>query len=119
MPLTAGVFPLVFGVTDAVGTQRSVADTLRIAPRIAIATTRLAPGKVGKAYAARLISSGGVRPTSWNIARGALPSGLRLDRATGRITGSPRVAGTSRVTIRAWDRLGVAAMRTFSLVVRA
>lgn len=119
VPVRSGAYPLVFMVTDGAGAQRSVGNTLRIAPRLTVATTRLAPGRVGRAYASRLLATGGVRPASWRVARGVLPPGLRLNRATGRITGTPRAAATTRVTFRATDRLGVSATRTFSLVVKA
>jgi hypothetical protein len=54
----------------------------------------------------------------FRIASGRLPSGLDLDTARGILTGSPRKAGVSRITVEARDTLGVVTTKTFVLPVR-
>ena len=53
----------------------------------------LRPGKVGKLYGARLKTLGGVKPATWRILRGPLPRGVRFDRTTGTLLGTPKKAG--------------------------
>jgi Putative Ig domain len=51
------------------------------------------------------------------LTSGALPSGLVLDPASGAITGAPSVAGTSMLTFRVTDGLGVSKQKTFWLTI--
>jgi hypothetical protein len=76
-------------------------------PLLAITTSRLPAGHVGKPYATALSARGGVLPYRWSVA--GLPPGLHLS-VDGRIRGVPRAKGISRVRLRlqdAWDDEGV------------
>jgi len=117
VPRAPGRFPLTAAVKDAAGQQATVTGTLRIAARLDVVTTRLPRALVGDSYSARLAVTGGLEPVQWRIVRGVLAPGVRLDRSTGALSGTPRRAGTYRITVRATDRLGVSSTRTLRLVV--
>jgi hypothetical protein len=69
------------------------------------------------AYSATLTATGGTPPYTWSIATGVLPAGLTLNAATGAITGTPSVAGTSNFMVRATDSATPATNATRSLSV--
>jgi Putative Ig domain len=56
---------------------------------LAITTTTLPSGQIGAAYNATLVATGGTPPMNWTITNGTLPAGLKLNAATGAITGTP------------------------------
>jgi hypothetical protein len=88
-----------------------------VVARLAIATTKLPPARVGKPYAARLRATGGTKPVRWTRLTGSLPAGLRL-LVDGRVTGTPRAAGTKTAIVRATDAAGRRVSRRFALIVR-
>ena len=64
-------------------------------------TTRSIPaGTAGAPYTASVAVSGGQLPYEWSIASGSLPQGMRLDRATGTISGMSPKIGTFPFIIR-------------------
>jgi len=68
---------------------------------IAVTTSNLPLGQVGTAYAATLESSGGTPAArTWTVASGKLPTGLLLNAASGVISGTPSVDGTSNFTAK-------------------
>jgi hypothetical protein len=117
IPRVAGVFAVTFAVTDAAEQRVAVPASIRIAARLAIATTRLPRATAGSSYSARLRASGGLRPVRWTVVGGELPRGIQLDRVTGILTGTPRTPGVYRFAVRGTDRLGVTARKAFRLVV--
>ena len=88
------------------GTQNTadaaIHDTGPGAP-LSIATDNLPPGMVDVKYHAALSSLGGLRPLSWRISAGSLPSGLSLNPTTGAIDGTPTLEGQYPVTVEASD----------------
>lgn len=60
-------------------------------------------GQQGVAFSASLIAIGGVQPYTFSISSGSLPSGLSLDTATGKISGTPSAAGSTAITGRVTD----------------
>ena len=56
---------------------------------LVISTSSLPSGQVGVAYSATLVATGGTPTLNWTTTSGALPAGLKLDAATGAITGTP------------------------------
>jgi 6-phosphogluconolactonase (cycloisomerase 2 family) len=61
-------------------------------------------GTAGLAFSQTLTAGGGFGPYTWALTSGALPLGLTLNPATGAITGTPKIAGTSSFTVRATDQ---------------
>ena len=116
-PIAAGSFPVKVAVVDATGAQATIDLTINVVAKVAITTSRLKAGRVGRLYAARVAARGGVAPLRWALLGGTLPRGVRLDRATGLLTGTPRTAGLYRFTIAATDSLGVSSTKKFVLVV--
>ncbi len=82
-------------------------------PSLAIATARLPLAHAHRRYAAAITAHGGVLPYRWSVT--GLPARLRLS-GDGRISGTPRAAGTSHVTIRLQDAWGDE--RTVELALR-
>jgi acetyl esterase/lipase len=70
---------------------------------VSINTTGLPPGAVKTAYSSALTATGGYAPYEWSIVGGALPTGLHLQAATGKISGRPKTIGISTFTVRAVD----------------
>jgi len=116
-PTTAGSYAFVASVTDAESRTASFTGRILVAERLSISTLVLRPGKVGRLYAAKLKTLGGVKPASWRVFRGPLPRGVRFDRVLGTLSGTPKKAGRYRVTFEATDALGVISKKTFSIVI--
>jgi hypothetical protein len=117
VPAEAGTFPIVLTLTDAAGVSVEVKVTLTVAPKLRIATIGIGRAKVGKRYRLALVSSGGVGSTSWALAAGSLPRGLKLDAATGVIAGKTTRSGRFRFTVVVTDSLGARSAMTYTLRV--
>lgn len=118
-PSLAGTYAFTVSASDTEGRVAPLPATLVVAPRLAIATRLLRPGKVGRLYRARLRTSGGVIPKTWRVKTGPLPRGIRLDRTLGVLSGTPTKPGRYRVTFEAVDALGVKSSKTLVINVRA
>lgn len=116
---TAGVYRFTATVTDSEARVANYPATIVVAAKLAVSTLLLRPGKVGKLYATKVATLGGVKPATWRIFRGPLPRGIRFDRTTGRLLGIPTRPGRYRVTFEAIDALGVTAKKTLSIRVVA
>lgn len=116
-PREAGAVAVTFSVTDAVGQRTNVPATFRVATQLAISTSRLPVARIGGAYGAQLKATGGLAPRSWRISSGSLPRGVRLDRRTGTLLGTPRAAGTFRFAVEARDRLSARSTKRLTLRV--
>ena len=60
---------------------------------LTIATEHLTDGNLNSAYNFTLAVSGGASPYTWSLDSGSLPDGLKLNAATGAITGTPTKSG--------------------------
>jgi hypothetical protein len=118
VPAQDGTFPIELTVTDADGASAQLTVTLTVAPKLQISTFGVGRAQVGKRYRLALAPSGGVGDTSWLLAVGSLPSGLKLNTDTGVVSGKPRVAGRFRFTVVATDSLEAKAAMTYTLKVR-
>jgi large repetitive protein len=90
---------------------------LAVAPRLRVHNQQLPRAQTGRSYRADLVSVGGVGPTRWQVTRGQLPRGLRLESARGRLAGSPTEPGTYIFTVEVRDGLRVTGNRAFRIVV--
>src|SRR5262249_22109260 len=91
--------------------------TLGVAARLAITTLHLAPAKLGRSYRTRLATVGGVQPVAWKAVGGHLPHGVRFTKSPAALAGTPRRAGTFRLSLEARDSLGAKAQRKLVLRV--
>lgn len=85
-------------------------------PPVPVFSTRSLPdAENGKAYSARVAATSARTPITYAVSSGALPTGLRLDGATGAISGTARGFGTSTFEISARDRSGGRGVREFTV----
>jgi hypothetical protein len=117
-PASAGTFPVKILVADSEGRTASVELSVVVSPRLAIATSRIGATRVGRLFRVSVKALGGVGPVRFRAVSGRFPVGLRLNTATGVLSGKPRKAGVYTFAIQARDRLGVTTTRTFVLTVR-
>jgi hypothetical protein len=119
-PATAGTFAFTATVVDAVSGRTTKDFSLTIAGSLTITTgPQLPNGVTGSPYNAPLAATGGTPPYTWAIASGSLAAGLRLDSATGTITGVPETTGTSNFTASVTDSANVSVQKAFTVAVAA
>jgi hypothetical protein len=117
-PSAAGVSRFGITATDGEGRVTTFTATMNVAAKVAVVRKPMPAGKVGKLYRTRLKSTGGVAPVRWKVTTGPFPRGVRLDRATGVISGKPRKAGRYRITVEVTDALKVKSTRSFTIIVK-
>lgn len=88
---------IAFTVTDSAKPAQTATATLTvtIADPLNITSSSLPNGRIGAAYSAALAATGGKSPYSWSLIGGTLPAGLKLNAATGAISGTPTVTVTA------------------------
>jgi large repetitive protein len=118
-PSDPGSYRAAVLVADSEGRAVTSVLSFLIAPRLAIATARLSPGRVGKAYRAKLVTTGGVAPRLWIVTRGPLPRGVKLDRRLGVLSGVPKKAGRYKLRLQVRDSLGVRSTKSYLVIVKA
>ena len=116
-PTTAGTTSVTVRVTDAAGKFATRTFTINVVAKVAIFTPTLRAALVNISYSTTLVTSGGVRPFTWSVSAGSLPTGLTLDAATGTISGRPTVRGSSTFTLQVKGNLGAIATRQFTITV--
>ncbi|MBO9610154.1 MAG: carbohydrate binding domain-containing protein [Paenibacillaceae bacterium] len=112
--VTASFYPQLTSGTTAF----YIDDVNEPAVPVVLAGTTLSGGSLGAAYSYTFAASGGAgSPYQYELASGALPSGLALGAKTGTLSGIPRGAGSYGFDIRATDRNGVTATGSYALTV--
>lgn len=92
--------------------------TLRVAQPLALLTAALPPGSYAAPYDVRLAARGGIPPYTWELARGALPPGLRLNRESGVLSGTLATQGDFGFTVRVTDSAKPPQIQTRELSTR-
>ncbi len=128
-PKTSGDWPIKIKAVDEDGELSEKRFVLTVAPKtvmtedgleeLRIYTVGLPHAILHKNYEIALAAGGGVPPYGWSIERGELPRGLRLDHATGKISGRPKEAKTKTFTVATIDgrETANAAKRQLTLTV--
>lgn len=76
-----------------------------------ILTTTLPKGKIGEPYSAQIEATGGNLQFSINTSGSSLPAGLKIDSATGVISGTPTTLSNVTVTFQVRNSGGVVTAR--------
>jgi hypothetical protein len=108
-------------VTEPTGASNSVTFLIGELPGqpLAIATSPLLPvGKVGVAYSASLLGTGGAPPYTWTLTSATLPAGLSL-ASSGAITGTPTSSLYALFTAKVTDNAAASVSGSFVLNITA
>ena len=115
---TAGLWRATIQVIDAAGQRAATTLAFTAIDSLALSTESVLPaGVAGVAYAQPLAAAGGSQPYRFALVSGVLPTGMALDAASGRISGTPSQPGALHFTIAVTDAAGRAASRAFTLTV--
>jgi putative Ig domain-containing protein len=117
IPLAAGAFPVQLQLKDSAGFTATLPVALVVAKKLAVSTTRLLPAREGRRYSALVQKVGGVGPFVYRVLGGRLPAGVRLDTATGRISGTPLRDGVFAFSVRVRDSLGAISTKQLRITV--
>lgn len=110
-PQEAGYYEFTVAATNDFGIDKRVLSIeikedkpVETAPEII--TKNLPSGKVGEPYTVTLAVYGD-EPITWTVRDNYLPAGLKLEGATGVISGVPNEAGTYKFTVTASNHAGM------------
>jgi hypothetical protein len=118
-PAVPGSSAFTIRVTDSGSTPQTATAPLALqvsGGTLAITTSSLSQATEGTAYNSHRAVTGGVPPVTWSVAGGTLPAGLTLS-ATGLISGTPTVSGSTAFTVRASDSAAIPQTATAPLVL--
>jgi large repetitive protein len=119
-PAAPGSYPLKLKVQDTLGLSQILDVPLVVSPRLLITKQLLKVAKVGVAYKGGFRATGGVSPRQWNLLGGLpgfLPPGMKLNKKTGALSGTPTKAGVYRLRMQVVDKLGAKSAAGFILKV--
>ncbi len=76
---------------------------------------KLPTGNVGEPYDAKLSASGGEPPYKFEITKGKLPKGLKID--LGKISGTPTDAETAKFTVDVTDKSNEVVSKPYTIII--
>jgi endo-1,4-beta-xylanase len=117
IPIVAGTERFAVQVADNLNVTATRDYKIKILKQVGITTTSLKAGMAGKQYSNILRATRGKKSYIWSIVSGALPSGLSLNAATGKISGPPTSAGSSVITVQVTDALGGVDQQQLTLTI--
>jgi hypothetical protein len=120
-PAAPGSSTFTVQATDSASTPQTVTAPLTLVigvATLAVTTTSLPSGKVGTAYSAQLMASGGVPPYAWSVNAGSLPAGMALGTA-GLLSGTPGSVSNTAPTFTVMDSDGNSASASVALTIQA
>ncbi|MGH9017358.1 MAG: Ig domain-containing protein [Acidimicrobiales bacterium] len=121
-PVTAGGdFPVTITATDTTGhsaTQDFVLDVLPSTSLLVVTASPLAAATVGTPYSVTLAATGGGARYKWKLVSSRLPKGLKLNKKTGTISGTPKAHARGTAAFEVQVKSGAAtATADFSITV--
>jgi Putative Ig domain len=123
-PTLIGSYTFTIKVTDNAAITATKQFTIVVQNSLSITTASLDDGQTGQAYltpvggAEQLAATGGRGAYTWQLTSGSLPAGLSLASATGIISGTPTVIGTSTFTVKVTDAYNSNITKTLSIAVK-
>ncbi|MEU9130812.1 putative Ig domain-containing protein [Kitasatospora sp. NPDC048540] len=104
-PTQAGSSDLTVEVTDSASPNQSATQhlSLTVAKPLLMSTLAIPDGVATAQYSQTLGASGGTGPYTWSVSAGKLPEGLTLGAATGTVSGTPQMNGSSTFTVLVTD----------------
>ena len=106
-PTTDGTSSFTVEATDSsTPTAQTATASLSLTIGVGLTAPSIPTGTVGHSYSVTLSAQGGNPPYTWKLARGSakLPKGLKLNKHTGVISGTPKRTGTSTFTVEVLDK---------------
>ena len=116
---TAGEYAFTVTITDASGAKASVGWKITILPLLSFPRSAKAPsaGHVGSRYHWTFKTTGASKTRSF-VLRGKRPPGLRLDKATGALAGTPTKKGNYQITIKVIGDSATVIQKSFTIRIR-
>jgi len=116
-PTLYGTFPFQVHVIDSAAKLTATQSfSISITSILMVTTTSPLPNAaIGAAYSQTLQATGGATPYTWSAT--GLPAGLQVDSATGILSGTPTVGGTSTISVTVTDATRGTATASLSLTV--
>jgi len=119
-PKLRGMYHVTLIATDGLGAKSEPLEfDVKVAPKLTITTTRLLGTRLGQQFSRKIVTRGGAGKLSFKITGGKLPIGVRLNRATGELVGTPQSAGAFTFTVNVTDGLHATSTQTIAFKVIA
>jgi hypothetical protein len=118
LPTTTGSFNFTIRALAGNGCEASQTYTLAMnCPTVVLTPASLPDGSIGTPYSQTVAAAPAGGNYIYAVTTGSLPAGLNLNQATGVLSGTPTLSGTSSFTITATGFGGCAGSKTYSITV--